>query len=83
MLRLRVPVIVEVGRKRLPLSEVLGWVPGSIIELPMSSDEPLGLHVNNKRIGTGEAVKVAENFGLRIDALASKADRVEAMTAGD
>ena len=31
-----------------------------------ASDEPLELLINNKVIGVGEAVKVGENFGLRI-----------------
>jgi flagellar motor switch protein FliN/FliY len=40
--------------------------PGAIIEFSKSSDEPLDLLINNKVIGAGEAVKVGENFGLRI-----------------
>jgi flagellar motor switch protein FliN/FliY len=39
---------------------------GAIIEFFKRSDEPLELMINNKVIGVGEAVKVGENFGLRI-----------------
>ena len=39
---------------------------GANIEFLKSSDEVLELHINNKVIGLGEAVKVGENFGLRI-----------------
>ena len=79
ILKLRVPVRVEVGRRRMELSEVLDWLPGSIIELPKSADEALDLLVNNKVVGSGVAVKVAENFGIRIRDLDPKADRIRAL----
>lgn len=66
ILRLEVPVIVKLAERKLTLSEVMRLGPGAIIEFSKSSDEPLDLLVNNKPIGVGEAVKVGENFGLRI-----------------
>ncbi|MCS7033183.1 MAG: FliM/FliN family flagellar motor switch protein [Phycisphaerae bacterium] len=66
ILKLRVPVIVKLAERRLTLSEVLRLGNGSIIEFFKSFDEPLELLINNKAIGLGEAVKVGENFGLRI-----------------
>jgi flagellar motor switch protein FliN/FliY len=59
-------VIVKLAERRLMLSEVMRLAPGAIIEFFKSSDEPLQLLINNKPIGVGEAVKVGENFGLRI-----------------
>ena len=79
IMKLRVPVRVEVGRRKLDVAEVLNWLPGSIIELPKSADEPLDLLVNNKAIGSGIAVKVAENFGIRIEALEPRAARIRAL----
>jgi len=66
ILRLNVPVIVKLAERKLTLSEVLRLGIGAIIEFSKSSEEPLTLMVNNKPIGVGEAVKVGENFGLRI-----------------
>lgn len=66
ILRLSVPVIVKLAERRLPLAEVLRLGSGSIIEFFKSFDEPLELLINNKVIGVGEAVKVGENFGIRI-----------------
>jgi flagellar motor switch protein FliN len=66
ILRLSVPVIVKLAERRLPLSEVLRIGNGSIVEFFKNFDEPLELMINNKVIGLGEAVKVGENFGLRI-----------------
>ena len=39
---------------------------GAIIEFTRGNEEPLELLINNKVIGVGEAVKVGENFGLKI-----------------
>ncbi len=66
ILRLSVPVIVNLAQRKLTLSEVLRLGVGAIIEFSKSSDEMLTLLVNNKPLALGEAVKVGENFGLRI-----------------
>jgi flagellar motor switch protein FliN len=79
VLRLEVPVIVRLGERRMPLSSVLALVPGSILELPKGAEEELDLLVNNKQIGTGVAVKVGENFGLRITYLGDVRERIEAL----
>jgi flagellar motor switch protein FliN/FliY len=80
-LRLEVPVIVRLGERLLTLSEVVGLVPGAIIELPKSAEEELDLLINNKQIGSGTAVKVGENFGLRITFIGDVRARIAAMGA--
>ena len=60
------PVIVKLAERKLNLSEVMRLGTGAIIEFFKSSEEPLELLINNQVIGIGEAVKVGENFGLRI-----------------
>jgi flagellar motor switch protein FliN/FliY len=66
ILHLEVPVIVKLAERKLLLSEVMRLGVGAIIEFFKSSEEPLQLLINNKPIAVGEAVKVGENFGLRI-----------------
>jgi flagellar motor switch protein FliN/FliY len=66
IMRLQVPVIVKLAERKLNVSEVMRLGTGAIIEFFKRSDEPLELMINNKVIGVGEAVKVGENFGLRI-----------------
>jgi flagellar motor switch protein FliN/FliY len=66
ILHLHVPVIVRLAERKLSLAEVLRLGNGSIIEFFKSFDEPLELLINNKVVGVGEAVKVGENFGLRV-----------------
>ncbi len=80
ILKLRVPVIVGLGVRSMALGEVVSLVPGSIIELPKNAEDELDLLVNNKAIGAGTAVKVAENFGLRITRIGTPQDVAVAAT---
>ena len=81
ILKLRVPVIVRLGHRTMPLDDVLALGPGAIIELPKNAEKPLDLMVNNKAIGHGEAVKVGENFGLRVLRIGDPEQRIQAMSA--
>lgn len=79
ILKLTVPVIVTIGQRKLSLEDVLALGPGAIVELAKSAEQPLDLLVNNKPVGQGAAVKVAENFGIRIDSIVTQSQRVEAL----
>ena len=83
ILSLKVPLIVEIGRRRMTMDDVLALGPGAILELNKGSDDELELLVNNKAIGSGSAVKVGENFGIRINSIGTAAERVQAMAAED
>lgn len=79
ILRLQVPMIVKLAERKLTLSEVLRLGPGSIIEFSKASDEPLELLANNKAIAVGEAVKVGENFGLKISQIGDVRQIIESL----
>lgn len=79
ILRLEVPIIVKLADRKLTLNEVMRLGQGSIIEFFKSSEEPLELLVNNKVVGVGEAVKVGENFGLRITQIGDAKQLIAAM----
>ena len=80
--RLEVPIIVRLGERTMKLHDVLGLTPGSIIELPQHAGDELALLVNNKAVGLGQAVKVGENFGLKITFVGDVLARLEASVAG-
>ena len=82
ILKLTVPVIVRVGERTMSFYDVLALGPGAIVELNKSANSELKLRVNNQEIGAGMAVKVGENFGIRVEDIGDPRDRVEAM-AGD
>lgn len=65
-MHLEVPVIVKLAERRLMMSEVMRLGVGAIVEFFKQSNEPLELLVNNKSIALGDAVKVGENFGIKI-----------------
>jgi flagellar motor switch protein FliN/FliY len=79
ILRLEVPLIVQIAERRMPLSEVTALTHGSIIELPKQIEEELDVLVNNSRIGSGRAVKVGENFGVRLTQVGAFGERVAAL----
>jgi flagellar motor switch protein FliN/FliY len=79
ILALEVPIVVRLGVRTLRVSEVTALVLGSIIELPKNADTELELMVNNRVVGTGLAVKVGENFGIRISTIGDQAERVAAL----
>ena len=82
ILRLEVPVIVQIAERTMSVEEVIAIAPGAIIELPKLADDELEILVNNKIIGTGKAVKVGENYGIRISFIGDLGDRINAIGAG-
>lgn len=79
ILRMRVPVLVNLAERDVSLHSVLRWTPGSIIEFDKPADSDLQLVIANKPIGSGHAVKVGENFGLRVTVIDDVTDRILAM----
>ena len=66
----------------MALSDVRNWMAGSIIELTKKADSELDLMINNKAVGAGLAVKVGENFGIRLTYVGDLRKRIEAMDEG-
>jgi len=71
----KLPVSIELGRTTQPISEILQWGQGSIVELDKLAGEPVNLLVNNRLVAKGEVVVVDENFGLRITSLVGGRNR--------
>lgn len=83
ILKLEVPVIVLLAENQMPLSEIMNLSTGAIIEFDKSFDSELDLMANNMRIGRGVAVKVGENFGLRVTRIGSLRDRIQALSCSE
>ncbi|HOW17845.1 MAG TPA: FliM/FliN family flagellar motor switch protein [Phycisphaerae bacterium] len=81
ILRIEVPVIVKLAECKMPLARVVGLNTGAIIEFEKPADAPLDLMINNKCIGVGQAVKVGENFGLRITQVGTPREKIKALGA--
>ena len=79
IMRIEVPVIVKLAECRMPLARIVGLNTGAIIEFEKPADANLDLMINNKCIGLGQAVKVGENFGLRITQVGTLLEKIEAL----
>ncbi|MEM7623275.1 MAG: FliM/FliN family flagellar motor switch protein [Planctomycetota bacterium] len=79
VLALEVPLVVRIGERRMTVGDVTGLAPGAIIELPKNAEEELDVLVNNRTVGTGAAVKIGENFGIRINFIGDIGTRLAAM----
>lgn len=79
VLRIRVPIIVRLAHRKMSTAQVLGLAPGKIIEFDQDAEEPLDLLMNNQRIGCGVAVKVGDNFGLRITSILGAQGKLRAI----
>ncbi|MFO0858226.1 MAG: FliM/FliN family flagellar motor C-terminal domain-containing protein [Phycisphaerales bacterium] len=82
VLELEVPVIVRLAERPMSFDDVLKLVPGSIIQLAKSADADLDLFVNDRQIASGSAVKVNENFGIKLTRLGTLESRLSAATGG-
>jgi len=79
ILKLNVPLVVRIGEHRLALENVLALGPGAILELDKSAEEDIDLLINNIPVGKGTAMKVGENFGVRITEIGTPQQRVAAL----
>ena len=77
--KVEVPIIVRLANKIMPLGEIMQLAPGAIIEFNKMVGESLDLMINNKCIGAGQAVKVGEKFGLKIQSLTTIDQMIKAM----
>ena len=79
ILRIQVPVHVNIAERNMDVATILDMNVGSILEFNKPADSDLQLVVVNACIGTGRAVKVGENFGLHVATIGSMADRIRAL----
>jgi flagellar motor switch protein FliN len=75
LLRIPLPVSVTLATRKQPVRQILDLGVGSVIHFDKPCDEPLDLEVNGHRVARGEAVKVGDKFGLRIQSVVLPGER--------
>lgn len=75
LLNVPITVTIEIGRKRMPISQIMELREGSVIELERSLDEPLDILVNGALIAHGVIVLVRDRFGIQITDILSPKER--------
>lgn len=76
LLDVELPLSISFGRTFLPVREILKLSPGSIIELNCPANAYVDVIVNNCTIARGEVVVIEGNYGVRIDEIISRRDRM-------
>jgi len=79
LMEVEMPVSVSFGRAELPLRDVLKLTTGSIIELNRTITEPVEVIVNNCVIARGEVVVIEGNYGIRIQEIISRQERLRTL----
>jgi flagellar motor switch protein FliN len=79
LLDVELPVSISFGRARVALKDVIKLTTGAIVELNRSISEPVEVIVNNCVIARGEVVVVEGNFGVRIQEVISRQERLRTL----
>ncbi len=69
-------VSAHLGETQMTIRDLLAMRPGAVLELDRTAGESIDLYVNGVRVGSGDAVVVNDNYGLRITELLSPAERL-------
>ena len=76
VLDLPIQIMVELGRCRLSIAELLALRPGAVLELNVKAGDPLDLVVNGCLIAQGEVVIVQGQYGIRLTDIVSPSERL-------
>ena len=76
LLDVELPLSISFGRTFLPVREILKLQPGSVVELNCPAHAYVDVIVNNCTIARGEVVVIEGNYGVRIDEIISRRDRM-------
>jgi flagellar motor switch protein FliN len=80
ILDIPVQLTVELGRKRLPIKNILQLAQGSVVELEALAGEPMDVLVNGYLIAQGEVVVVNDRFGIRLTDIVTPSERVRRLS---
>ena len=76
VMNLPVRVMIELGRTKMPLGDLMSVQNGGVIELDIEAGEPLNLVVNGCLIAQGEVVIVDDRYGIRLTDIISPSERL-------
>ena len=79
LLDVDLPVSISFGKTQVPLKDVLKLTTGSIVELNRGVNDQVEVLVNQCLIARGEVVVVEGNYGVRIQEIASRQDRLRSL----
>lgn len=69
-------VVIELGRTRRTIRDVLHFVPGSVIELNKMAGETVDVFINDRLIAKGEVILFEDSLGVRVTSITTKEDLI-------
>ncbi|MGH9467208.1 MAG: FliM/FliN family flagellar motor switch protein [Terriglobales bacterium] len=81
LLDVELDVTLRFGNRQMLLHDIAELTPGSVLELDRQIDDPVELLVGGKIIAWGEVVVVDGNYGLRVNRLVHRRERMAAVEA--
>jgi flagellar motor switch protein FliN/FliY len=79
LLDVDLPVSISFGKTQIPLKDVLKLTTGSIVELNRGVNDQVEVLVNQSLIARGEVVVVEGNYGVRIQEIVTRQDRLRSL----
>ncbi len=79
LLDVELPVSISFGKTEILMKDVLKLTTGSIVELNRGVNEPVEVLVNHCLIARGEVVVVEGNYGVRIQQIVNRQDRLRSV----
>jgi len=79
LLDVELPVSISFGKAELPMKEILKLTTGSIVELNRAVNDPVEVLVNHSLIARGEVVVIDGNYGVRIQQIVNRQDRLRSL----
>jgi flagellar motor switch protein FliN/FliY len=77
LLPVPVQVVVRLAEKKIEMGQLLALAPGTLITFNKNCEDLLDLYINNRLYCRGEAVKIGENFGLKVNEVGTTRKREE------
>ncbi|MDY6986486.1 MAG: flagellar motor switch protein FliN [Thermodesulfobacteriota bacterium] len=72
-------VVVELGRTKMLINDLLRLGQGSVVQLSKLAGETLDILANQRLIARGEVVVVDEKYGIRLTEIVSPTERIESL----
>jgi flagellar motor switch/type III secretory pathway protein FliN len=82
ILNMKVPIIVQIAKKKMKVGEVMKLNIGTVIQFDQDAYQYIDLMVNNEVIGLGQPVKLGEKFGLKITQLSDITHTIKSLGVG-
>lgn len=83
VLSMQVPLAVVLADRTMTLGQVLSLGVGSVVEFEKPVAAALDLYLGEKRVASGKAVRIGENFGLQVTEIADPREVVNGMGPRD